>query len=387
MAIDITDKGFIINGTASDVVAKSLLGAGLSNAAIAEIIGGWFVGVTGAAEPVPFRFTTDVEASDPACAVTYGRDFAHTDWIDGESRVQAGMTPEELGFNARFHGIENELDAIAQQFQDLGTCARAIRSDLVGVVKELEAKITALQNEIHARRQEEKPVPGPKFLGTATVEDKQILITQFDDQFKFVGFQEQPIRIPDVRGPVNPVEPVRPDWLIDVTAGLSEVLTQPEVEVLWEPGEEVTVGDLRANPATAAITLPTGNTLGQVLATMPADTAFSSPTEAVTLIMEHLVAGLSEDAATEVRTEVVTGDAVGRTGGALLNSSVTGLGLDEDTTRAVVEAGFGTVGRLAGASPTEVATALRAHGLAPEAASQVVARAVVARAVRNVGVG
>src|SRR4030095_11348898 len=103
-------------------------------------------------------------------------------------------------------------------------------------------------------------------------EDKQILITQFDDQFKFVGFQEQPIRIPDVRGPVNPVEPVRPDWLIAVAAGLSEVLTQPEVEVLWDPGEEVTVGDLRANPATAAITLPTGNTLGQVLATMPGHT-------------------------------------------------------------------------------------------------------------------
>jgi hypothetical protein len=384
MPIDITDKGFIINGTASEVVAKTLQDSGLSSATVAEIIGGWFVGVTGAAEPVPFRFTTVVEATDPGCDVTYSRQFAHTDWIDGESRVQAGLTPEELGFNARFHAVENEFDAIADQLEGLGSCAAGIRADLVGVVRELEAKITALQNEIHARRQEETPPTGPKFLGTVTIDEQPILITQFDDDFKFVGFQEAPIRA-QVKFPVGPLEPVRPEWLIDVTAGLGEVLAEPGVAVLWQPGEEVTVGDLRTNPATAAITLPTGNTLGQVLATMPAETSFASASEAVTAIMEHLVAGLEGDAAARVRTEVVTAEGADRTGGALLSSGVTVLGLDEATTRAVAAAGFGTVGRLAGASPTEVAAALTAEGLAPEAASRVVARAIVARAVRNVG--
>jgi hypothetical protein len=385
MSIEIKDGEFILNGTPSSVVAKTLQGAGLKESAVAEIIGGWFVGVTGAAQPVPVKVTTAVEDTDPKCTVTYNRDFTHIDWIDGESRVQAGMTPEELGFNARFHAIENEFDAVATQLNRFGSCAAGIRSDLAGVVKELEAKITALQNEIHARRQEEKPPTGPKFLGTATVDDKPILITQIADEFKFVGFQEQPIRIPDLKIPVKPVDPnPDPRILLDLTAGLTHVLTAPGVEELWQAGGPVTVGDLRTSPRTATVVLPTGEALGAVLATMPANAEFDNPAVAVAEVVEHLVAGMSRETSTTVREHVVTGEAAARTGGALLSSSVASLGFDEQVTHALAAAELGTVARLANAEPTVVANALRTAGLDPAGASGVLAQAVVARAVRNV---
>jgi hypothetical protein len=46
----------------------------------------------------------------PNPAVNYIRQFEHKDWIDNQDRVEAGGTN---GFNARFHGLETELDKIS----------------------------------------------------------------------------------------------------------------------------------------------------------------------------------------------------------------------------------------------------------------------------------
>lgn len=386
MSIQINDGEFILNGTSSTLVAKTLQGAGLKDSIVAEIIGGWFVGVTGAAQPAPFDFATDVQATDANCAVTYSRGFAHVDWIDGESRVQAGMTPEELGFNARFHALENEFDAIEQQFGKLGSCVAEIRSDLVGVAKELEAKITTLQNQIHALQQTKKADQKPSILGTAKVMDKDVLITQFADEFKFVDFAAKPLGgiLPPRPGVFDP-EGWEPDKFVDFTDGLHRTFTLPEVEVLFAAGQPVTVGELRTSPSTATLILPTGEPLGAVLAGLPADEAFESPTEAVASLLEHTVADLPEANAGTVRTAVVTGDAADLTGTALLDADVTGLGLDETTTTALRDAGLDTVGLLAVADPLAVATALSGGGVDPGLASSVVARAVVARAVRDIG--
>lgn len=50
--------------------------------------------------------------------ISYSRNFAHTDWVDGESIVQAGT---ETGFNAHFHALESELDSIAATFATVNT--------------------------------------------------------------------------------------------------------------------------------------------------------------------------------------------------------------------------------------------------------------------------
>jgi hypothetical protein len=56
--------------------------------------------------------------------ITYNRTFAHTDWIDGESVVQAGT---DNGFNNRFHAIESELDKISQTFNSANTALQSIQ--------------------------------------------------------------------------------------------------------------------------------------------------------------------------------------------------------------------------------------------------------------------
>lgn len=386
MSVTIKDGDFILNGTSSRVVAHTLRGAGLSDVAVAEIVGGWFVGVTGAARPVPFDFTTDVQEIDPDCAITYSRDFTHVDWIDGESRVQAGLTPEELGFNARFHAIENEFDNIASQFTDLGRCVGGIRADLVGVVKELEAKITTLQNQIHALEQTKKP-ERPSLLGTTKIGDKEVFVTQFEDKFKFVDFVGRDLG--DI-GP-RPVQPqpfdprvMRPDELVTFTDGLRRTLDQTEVVRMFEAAQPVTVAELRTSPATSTVTLPTGEALGAVLADLPADLSFDTPGAVVSAVLDHIVAALPEEQAGEVRSTVVSGDALGRIGAGLLNSSVTELGLDADTSRALSAAGLNTIGHLAGADPKRVAGALSDAGVSSTVATSVVARAALARALRDV---
>jgi len=393
MPIQIKEGEFILNGTSSTLVAKTLQGAGLNDSMVAEIIGGWFVGATGSTQPAPFDFTTDVQTTDPNCAITYTRDFAHIDWIDGESRVQAGMTPEELGFNARFHSLENEFDAIAAQFGQLGSCVAEIRSDLVGVVRELEAKITTLQTEVHALQQAKKADQKPTILGTTKVADKEVLITQFADEFKFVDFASMPLAggLTGGGGVVGPrpevFDPVvwQPDKFVDFADGLRRTFTSPEVEELFAAGGPVTVGDLRTSPSTATLVLPTGEALGSVLAALPTDTTFDSSNLAVGMLLEHTVSELPDTNLGSVRTSVLTGEAVDRTGAALLNSSVVGLGLDQPTATALSTAGLGTVGNLSTADPLVVAGALANAGVDPGVAGSLVARAGVARAIRNVG--
>ena len=162
MAISYVDDDLLINGTSTQSVVKVLKQSGMTAAGIAEIVGYWHIGATGNSRPPAFDFTTDVQSSDPTVVITYQRTFAHQDWVDGEDRVQAAATPEELGFNARFHAIENEFDAIRAQFVRLSAVMIDLRGDLSGVVRELESKITALQNELYDLRQDKPRTFTPK---------------------------------------------------------------------------------------------------------------------------------------------------------------------------------------------------------------------------------
>jgi hypothetical protein len=388
--IDITDGQFIINGTSSTVVAKSLKTAGLADSVIAEIVGGWFVGVTGATTPTAFRFTTDVEDVDAACTVDYERSFAHTDWIDGESRVQAGMTPEELGFNARFHAIENEFDAIEEQFGSLGTCVANLRSDLAGIVGELEAKLTAMQNQIHALQQAGKTDTGPTILGTATIGGKDAFVTKFGDDFRFVEFQTNPIVTTNPRPGGKlfvPDEYIEIERMSELILETEKLLGGPEFEELFERNEPVTIGELRRTASD--VVLPSGVVLGAVMADLPADTTFGSAGEAVAEIVGGLVGALPKDGVAELRREVLTADATTRTGGALLNSGISAVVTDAEVADAVGSVGFNTVGKLSTAGAATVVTAVRNAGLDVNEAAveRAVAKAVIGRAIRNIGIG
>lgn len=391
------DNDVLINGISSAKVAATLKTAGITEAKIGEILGYWYVGATGKTQPPPFDFATDVQAHDPNCDVTYQRSFEHVDWVDGEDRVQATATPEELGFNARFHAIENEFDAIAGQFRNLGACAHELRADLVGIVREIESKITALQNDIFELRQGTTPAkPGfsaPGILGTIKVGDKSAFITNYDNDFKLVEFiaptlaeTGPPVPGPGP-GPVYDPARVRPGDLVEIVAGVEDAVSAPAIRTLLERPDGATVADVRAHAG--GLTLPSGETLASVIASMPADTRLTGVAGAVNAITAHVVSTLPAGTVTAVRDEVIT-DSRLRTGriSTFRNADATGVGIAPAVTGALSGAGVDvTIGGLAGATTADLAGTVAASGLAVSTADlrTGIARARLASAVRGGG--
>ena len=398
--ISLLQDEILIDGVSTSSVTQALTASGLESAKVAEIVGFWLLGATGVTEPAPFDFATDVQVTDPNCAVTYARQFEHVDWQDGESRVQAGTTGEELGFNARFHAIENELDAISGQFGRLGACVTEIRADLVGVVRELESKITDLQNSIHALS-EGPPQSGPAgpivagnlgIVGSAVVDDKDVFITQVGNEFRLIEFAGATVGRPTKVGPVLPTtgvfDPARvtPEELPVLVADVEDLFAQPAIKELLDRPGGATVADIRA--ITGAVVLPSGVSFASVIAAMPADTRFTDVAGAVAGVTSHLVGTLPTPLVTGLKQTVLVDPAVrDRTGSALLNTGINALNLDPVVEGALRGVGITTIGGLSRMTVTDLHGMLGAAGaeLSTEMLRGVVARAQLARALRGAG--
>ena len=98
-----------------------------------------------------FTFQVNIAETAPECTLSYQRLFVHPDFIDGVTVVQAGQTPDEIGFNARFHSIEAEFDSIARNLQTSSNCVAELRRELYQLARELEAKITDIDARIAAK--------------------------------------------------------------------------------------------------------------------------------------------------------------------------------------------------------------------------------------------
>ncbi|MEV1289101.1 hypothetical protein [Micromonospora sp. NPDC049679] len=391
------DNDILIDGVSSTKVAGTLKQAGLAESKIGEIIGFWYVGATGNTSPAPFDFVTDVQTHDPRCDVTYARSFTHADWVDGEDRVQAAATPEELGFNARFHGIENEFDAIAEQFRRLGACAAELRADLVGVVREIESKLTVLQNDIFELRREALPEKslngtGLGIVGSVKVGQKDAFIANVGDDFTLVEFAGSSLggnvrtKILDP-GPGLVFDPakVRPNELIDLFAGLEDAITVPRIRELVDRPDGATVAELRATAG--GLALPTGETLASVLASMPADVQLKNVPGAVDTIAAHVVGTLPAETVTATTSAVITESRLRRGSITSLRSAdATGVGVDATVIGLLSGAGVDTsVGGLAGMTSTDLAGRVAGSGVqvSTEALRLAVARARVATAIRG----
>ena len=391
MAIDFDQGNVVVEGVSSEVIVNSLKGAGIEGSKIAQFMGYLYLGATGVSAPPAFRFATIVEEVDPACAVTYQRGFAHIDWFDGDSRVQAGMTPEELGFNARFHAIENEFDALSQELADLGTCVALIRKDLFGVAREMEARITDLQNQIFSIRQRLGPEePIRRFdefkdvgvIGTTKVGDKNMLVLRSADRFEMVDLVTATPNIGFIPGG-GFTDPI---GMVQFVSQFEEVVGgNPEIEATIVRGataEELgeAFGDIVVSSEGEQVV-----TFSDVLSTFEADRTFESTADLTGHVAEAAASTLGAAATLEAREELLVGAARDRDGAALLNSRVDSLAVvDEAAGAALAGSGLNTVGRLAGASQGEVHDVLEGAGIVVDAArlSDIVGAARVARAIR-----
>jgi hypothetical protein len=156
--IEFDGEDVIIDGVPSKHIVKSLKDAGLADDAITDLLGRMLAepAVAAAREVAPFVFKTVIAETAPDCEATYTRGFEHPDFFDGLTVVQAGQTPEELGFNFRFHAIENEFDQISTNLTRLSNCLAGLRRQLFGVARELEDKITEIEARLTKEKEKEK---------------------------------------------------------------------------------------------------------------------------------------------------------------------------------------------------------------------------------------
>lgn len=97
-----------------------------------------------------FAYSDPVASAQPvACRADFVRSFVHTDWIDGESVVQAGETTMEEGFNARFHKIEDDLDALAADIARAFVCMGDQRAEVSKALDEVKAELNRINSDIH----------------------------------------------------------------------------------------------------------------------------------------------------------------------------------------------------------------------------------------------
>src|SRR3954452_3097927 len=85
-----------------------------------------------------FNYTVPVPATDPNCQLAFVPAFHHQDWLDGVDVVQAQQTPNEDGFNLRFHRIEQDIAALASDISNALNCVAVLRSQIIEVLAEIK---------------------------------------------------------------------------------------------------------------------------------------------------------------------------------------------------------------------------------------------------------
>jgi hypothetical protein len=159
---DNTEEQPPVFGVPASTIAAALQDAGLTEDAIVAILGraysrspdarsGSEAEAAAADRAAPFTFQVLISETAPECALTYERLFFHPDFIDGVTVVQAGETPDEVGFNSRFHQIEAEFDSISRDLQTSSNCVAELRRQVFQMARELEAKITEIEGRLNAK--------------------------------------------------------------------------------------------------------------------------------------------------------------------------------------------------------------------------------------------
>jgi len=136
--------------------------------------------------PRRFRFAQQLPADSAACVPGFARTFAHTNWIDGESVVQAGESPGDRGFNWRFNALATDLDTLSADVVALYGCLEQLRASLVLALQDVAAELNRLNNdvaELHTKTPSPKAFPyeienAPKFLGIRELDGTKVTMWQ-----------------------------------------------------------------------------------------------------------------------------------------------------------------------------------------------------------------
>jgi hypothetical protein len=90
-----------------------------------------------------FNYRSPVSSTDADCKTSFARTFQHDDWVDGQDVVQAERTSDEEGFNARFHKIEHDLDALAKDLKTAIACINTLRAQVALALEDIQNQFNA----------------------------------------------------------------------------------------------------------------------------------------------------------------------------------------------------------------------------------------------------
>jgi hypothetical protein len=120
------------------------------------------VNVRDDAPPVEIACVNGIPQTDPNATYNFQRKLHHQDWVDGESLVQAGKTPDEAGFNERFHNIEKDLDSLGDNVKRAFQAVSALRAQLRVCLNEIVIALAAADKNDAKDSKDAKDTPDAK---------------------------------------------------------------------------------------------------------------------------------------------------------------------------------------------------------------------------------
>jgi hypothetical protein len=350
-----------LSGMKVEEVYDSLIQGGVAIPEAATIISDWIFENLGRTRRT-FNYRTEFPEVEPACAATFVRTFQHDDWVDGESVVQAEQTGGEDGFNARFHRIEADLDALGADVAQSFTCLAELRSDLRKLLDEIRAEVNLLNADVYECCRG-KPLPGGgRFGGFEVIRDFEFVATaKFLDKDVHV-FQTQAglAMLPAIEQiAVDPVFDPRIRHAGDLGRFVVE---DPRVTKRF-PGNLTKRAFVEAFGTDLT---KSGEPVSEVLAILPDDAKFGSVDSLVETVAERQASALRTTSLGTAAIEAAFGL---EPGGSVADASVERFSAIPRRGRvALATAGIDTVGKLAGVAPKRVVAILKKEGLVASAA-------------------
>lgn len=365
--VDWTDGGLRLYGVPTEAFQRSLKDHGYADFQIAGLLSSALAGVAWA-QPVAFKFSTAVEPTDPSCQVTYRRTFEHDDWADGRSRVQAGTTPDEVGFNARFHALEHELDAVATQFTGLGRCVAGLREDLHGVVRELENEITSLRLAVAGVRREQSPklprlenwATQQKVIGYQTLADGKLkILLQKGEEVMFLDSKEFTASFRQTFDPQRDVKDVAKDL------GTYAEAIRKDKALARRVAFGVTKQDLIEEMGGRLLDVSGhGITVAELLVDVPDSATFKDVVGLTDAVTTAAIGRTGDGNVGQVRAEVLAPALQGASAATVRDAKVDGLATVTPAVSEVLHAtGFTTIGSVAAVTATDLVGAASKAGL------------------------
>lgn len=383
-------NSLLINGTSADQVYQTVLKTGASDSDAKLLVSNWIYQSyirTGRR----FSFATAFPATVPACMpAPFQRAFAHRDWVDGEDLVQAGASANDDGFNARFHRIETDLDALGARISQLADCMADMRSSLRKMLDEVAAELNRIDNDIAPSR---SVVVDPVFTGNlvnvANEPKTRPLQLANDPMYRYLGttvFQNKQVSmfnstngvviLPSVDASVS-----TPSQQLGAVGAVAQAM-QENADLKAAFGKATSKEDLIQRFGNVAIS--NGQTLGDAVAFLPDGAQYANGQALLEDLSSHTATFLqcAEGASSQLALSVNAPAAAGTLGGADVSGLET---LTPQATKALKDAGIATIGQLASADPAKISAALGGGG-AKLSEGQIAAVSVTAKTLAKVSI-